>query len=173
MLRTNPSTGEPFVALPGSLSNIILTPPRPPSEDAQHLVRILNDFAVCKWLEAPPYPYEWEHAEQWLQQTREPCLRAWKEIQERKAQQQQRPSEGAEIRDDDTGGVIREYVDECPLRAIREVRPDGVEIYIGDISIQRHNFAEVLDKDKREDMQRENEAKAIGDEEIVWAIGGK
>ena len=171
MLRTNHSTSEPYMQFPDPHSNIILTPPRLPSEDAPHIVRTLNDFEVCKWLESPPYPFTQERAEQWLQQTRLSCLQAWGEIQERNAHQEQPPRQ-AEFRDNHTDGAAERYGDKLPLRAIREICPDGTEIYIGDICIGRHNFDEVVDKDTREEMQRENAKWLVCDERIVWATGG-
>ena len=62
-LRINPTTGEPFVPVPG-FPNIIITPNRP--TDAVPIVPIMNDRRVYMNIVAPPYPYLPEHAEEWV-----------------------------------------------------------------------------------------------------------
>ena len=63
-------------------------------------------------------------------------------------------------------------VDGCPVQHIREVQPDGTELYLGDLSVSRNSWIEVEDKDLRARMMKENMEKPVGDPGIVWTIGG-
>jgi hypothetical protein len=61
----------------------------------------------------------------------------------------------------------------CPVRSIREVQPDGSDVYLGDVEIRRHIFEEIGDLDRRARLVEINNAKEVGDPTIVWSIGGQ
>lgn len=68
-------------------------------------------------------------------------------------------------------------VDHCPFRAIREVNEDGSEIFLGDITILRSIYGEImgggLDWDRKAKFEEENSRLEAGDPNIVWTIGSK
>jgi GNAT superfamily N-acetyltransferase len=78
----------------------------------------------------------------------------------------------------DVQGLIT--VDECPVRAIREVKADGEQIYLGDIGIQRCTDGKLLaasvgiqaDAEKITRYANENSHRSVGDPEITWDVGG-
>ncbi|KAJ7665086.1 hypothetical protein DFH06DRAFT_1186597 [Mycena polygramma] len=112
-LEVNPKTGEPFLRLL-SHKNIILTPAR--ASDGPLMISIFNDERVYPWLIARPFPYLSEHADLWLI-NRKPLLDAV--LEELEAAR----NEPLKI------------VDACPVRAIREVKEDGTDTFLGEISI--------------------------------------
>lgn len=154
-LETNPQTGEPFLRLPAPNDNVILTAPR--MSDAKSLAPIINDPRVSIWLEGPPIPYRDEYAEEWLAL----IVKQSEDIL-------------AELREEDRlnpEGPLK-VVGGCPVRHIREVLPDGTDVYLGDIGINRAQMEEVLDPDERKRAVEANNGKAIGDASIVWTFGG-
>jgi hypothetical protein len=60
----------------------------------------------------------------------------------------------------------------CPVQHIREVRFDGTELLLGDVSVARNGWTDVTDEDLREKMTKENLEKPDGDHSIVRTIGG-
>lgn len=154
-LEINPQTGEPFLRLPAPNDNIILTPPR--MNDAKSFAPIINGPEVSRMLEGPPIPYRDEYAEEWLAQ----IIKQSEDIL-------------AELRDEERlnpDGPLK-LVGGCPVRHIREVLPDGTDIYLGDIGIHRAGREEVLDPGERTKAVEENEKKAVGDPSIIWTFGG-
>ncbi|KAJ7053951.1 acyl-CoA N-acyltransferase [Mycena amicta] len=135
-LERNTTTNEPFLRLL-SHPNIILTPPR--LVDAPAIVRILNDERVYPWLKATPFPYTLADAEWWLGV--------------RKAETDQQI---AQLESETTEKLKK--VDFCPVRILHEVRDDGTEVYLGDITIRR------ADQDERRLLG------ATTDEQEIWAI---
>lgn len=153
-LEIDAQTGEPFLRLPAPNDSIILTAPR--MSDIKSLAPIINDPKVSIWLEGPPIPYCNEHAGEWL-----PII--------------VKQSEGivAELREEDRvnpDGRLK-LVGGCPVRHIREVLPDGTDIYLGDIGIGRAPMEEEVDPDERKRAVEANEGKAVGDPTIVWTFG--
>ncbi|KAJ7146313.1 acyl-CoA N-acyltransferase [Mycena epipterygia] len=112
-LEVNPATGEPFLRLT-SHKNIILTPPR--LNDGPAIVPILNDERVYHWLSSPPNPYLLEHANGWLKKVKERSDQLLAELEA--------------ARDEPTPKIV----DGCPVGIIREVREDGTDVYLGDVS---------------------------------------
>ncbi|KAJ7606781.1 acyl-CoA N-acyltransferase [Mycena polygramma] len=96
------------------LENIILTPAR--ASDGPLMIPIFNDERVYPWLIAPPFPYLPEHADWWLNNLK-PLSDAF--LVELEAAR----NEPLKI------------VDACPVRAIREVKEDGTDIFLGEIGI--------------------------------------
>jgi len=146
-LRVNPTTGEVFLRLPAPHENIIITPPR--DSDGADIVLILNDPRVYKNLLGPPFPYHPHHAEEWLRTVK---------------------SNSDNILEDLRGG--KTVVDGCPVQHIREVQPDGTDLFLGDLSVTRNGWLEVTDRVLREKMTKENLEKPVGDPSIVWTLGG-
>jgi len=153
-LEINPHTGEPFLRLPAPNDNIILTPPR--LNDAKSLVSIMNDPKVVTWLEGPPVPYLDEHADEWLATVVKQSEDILAELKEEERLNPDGPLKAVGI---------------CPVRYIREVRPDGTDVCLGDIWIHRSQMEEVLDPDERKKAVEENDAKEAGDPSIVWTFG--
>lgn len=154
-LEINTQTGEPFLRLPAPNDNIILTAPR--TNDTKSLAPIINNPRVSIWLEGPPIPYRDEDAEEWLAL----IVKQSEDIL-------------AELREEDRlnpEGPLK-VVGGCPVRHIREVLPDGTDIYLGDIGISRAQMEEVLDPDERKRAVEANNRKAVGDPSIVWTFGG-
>ncbi|KAJ7201367.1 acyl-CoA N-acyltransferase [Mycena pura] len=113
-LEVNPTTGEPFLRLLRH-KNIIITPPR--LSDAPCLVRILNDERVYPWLSSPPHPYLPEHAEWWLNHVTAISDKLLTELES--------------ARDDPE----RKIVDGSPVQTIREIKEDGMDIFLGCIDL--------------------------------------
>ncbi|KAG6332772.1 hypothetical protein ID866_6317 [Astraeus odoratus] len=152
-LEINPRTGEPFLRLPPPNENIIITPPR--SSDASCFGPIINDSCVWQWLEAPPIPYTDEHAAVWLEMIMEKS----KIVLELYKEQRSKPDGSLKL------------VDGCPVRHIREVLPDGTDIYLGDIGILRAPLEEIADPEERKKQVEINENKQVGDPSIIWTFG--
>lgn len=70
----------------------------------------------------------------------------------------------------------------CPANSIRKVNVDGSDLFIGAIDISRHlNLGElvlgedgeyVVDKDEKEEKEKVNKEREVGDSEILWVFGG-
>lgn len=146
-LQVNPTTGEVFLRLPAPHENVIITPPR--SSDAVDTLAILNDPRVYKLLVGPPFPYEHHHAVEWVEKVKRRSDQILEDLREGKA-----------------------VVNGCPVQHIREVQPDGTELFLGDVSVSRNGWVEIEDEDLRTRMTKENMEKPVGDPDIVWTIGG-
>ncbi|KAJ6486066.1 hypothetical protein C8R47DRAFT_980007, partial [Mycena vitilis] len=107
-------TCEPFLRLLSHKNNF-LTPAR--ASDGPLMITIFNDERVYPWLIARPFPYLPELADLWLI-NRKPLLDAI--LEELEAA----PNE-----------PTLKIVDACPVRAIREVKEDGTDMFLGEISI--------------------------------------
>ncbi|KAG6842418.1 hypothetical protein C0991_007548 [Blastosporella zonata] len=157
-LEVNSLTGEPFLRLRNH-KNIILTPPR--AEDVALCIPIMNDPCIYEWLSSPPFPYTAEHAEAWYKKIKtqsDDTLAALEAARE-------------------TAEPI--LVGASPVRVIREVKDDGTDVYLGDIGVARvHDGkllappSEAVDEEKIAKYLEANIALSVGDENIVWTIGG-
>jgi hypothetical protein len=146
----NTTTGEPFLRLLAPHSNIIITPPR--MSDVEPSVAILNGPAVAPWMGSRmPTGYPAEKAQTWLAKIKE-------ETDEVVGELQSTP-------DGPFSG--------CPVRHIREVQEDGSEVFIGDVVLGRSGFTHVLDAEERSRLVAENNARAVGDPDVVWNVGCK
>jgi hypothetical protein len=146
-LQVNPATGEVFLRLPAPHENVIITPPR--ESDIADIISILNDPRVYKTLVGTPLPYHHHHAVEWLKTVKNRSDKVLEDLREGKT-----------------------VVDGCPVQHIREVQPDGTELYLGDLSVSRNAWVEVEDKDLRARLTKENMEKPVGDPSIVWTLGG-
>jgi len=153
-LQFDLSRGEPFLRLPNPNDNIIITPPR--MNDAPYAVQYLNDLSIVKWLEGPPYPYTEDDADSWMRMIKGTSDGVLKELRE-----------AAEA---DPGGPLI-TVGGCPVRAIREVKEDGSQVFIGDVGGHRCLFAGVEDPVEKARVDQENSQRDVGDPEIIWCIG--
>lgn len=153
-LEINPQTGEPFLRLAAPHQNIIITPPR----QGDQLVNIqhINDPAIYRWIENPPIPYLPEHADSWIQSVKKESDVTLEYLRK-----------SAEEFPD---GPLQ-FVDECPVRHIREVKDDGTDVLLGDVSFRRSPFEEVIDEVERKQTREDNAKKQAGDPTIVYAIG--
>ena len=154
-IQLNPQTGEPVLRLPEPFSNIILTPPR--ASDVASVVENLNDPKVYSTIMGPPWPYREEHAVSWLNMVIGPCDKLLAELRGY-----------AEAHPEGTPKIVGG----CPVRILREVQPDGTELYLGDLGVDRCGFPGVLDTAERARLSKENDARDVGDERIVWCLGG-
>lgn len=146
-LRVDPRTGEVFLRLPVPHENIITTPPR--DCDVADTVPILNDPKVYKTLVGLPFPYHPHHAEEWLGAAKKKSDKVLENLRK--------------------GKVV---VDGCPVRHLREMQPNGTELFLEDLSVGRHRWFEVADEDLRERVTKEGSEKPVGDPGIVWTLGG-
>ncbi|KAF5312794.1 hypothetical protein D9619_002818 [Psilocybe cf. subviscida] len=154
-LQVNAKTGEPFLRLKNH-PNIILTPPR--DEDAPAFLPFLNDERVCYWLGGPPYPYTLEHSKTFLGTVSGAAQDILRQLEDAKAENKP---------------II---VDGCPVRFIREVKPDGTDVFIGDLGVMRCMHGELMgndsvDWDNKALREQENNARAAGDPSIIWSMG--
>jgi len=146
-------TKEPFLRLGGGLhSDIILTPPR--AGDADAITTLLNDPRVYSTLEGPPYPYERGFAVEWLDAVKTVTDQVWSAIQ-------QAPKSASAV------------YGASPVRIIRQINEDGTQTFLGDCGIDRWGYPDIEDLQERGRLTAENEARPIGDECIVWTIGGR
>lgn len=70
----------------------------------------------------------------------------------------------------------------CPVNSIRKVDQDGKDLFIGAIDISRQlNLGEfvptgdggyVVDRENKEENERVNKEREVGDPDILWAFGG-
>ncbi|KAI0328499.1 acyl-CoA N-acyltransferase [Cubamyces sp. BRFM 1775] len=153
-LQFHPITGEPFLRLPSPHDNIIITPPR--MSDAETIVSYMNDPALYYWLEGPPFPYLREHADDWLKKVKGGTDAAIAELERANAEHPDGPP------------VI---VSSCPLRCLREVREDGSDVFLGDVTLLRERWPDLEDKELKESLAKPNAERPIGDPGIVWCIG--
>lgn len=153
-LERHPRTGEPFIRLPAPLDRIIVTPPR--REDVPHIVTILNDYPIKRWLDGPPFPYLDIHAEDWVAKTLEQSESVMRELRA--------------ANEEDPQGPLAS-VSGCPVGCLRRVEEDGREVYLGAIEFTRCGFPDLLNREEQERLVTRNESKRRGDSEIVWCIG--
>ncbi|KIJ57095.1 hypothetical protein M422DRAFT_198478 [Sphaerobolus stellatus SS14] len=147
-LAVNAKTNEPYIQLPFPHSNIIITPPRQTDADLKAIVSILNQEAVWKWFEGPPYPYETHHGQQWMESMMKESQEILQAISER-----------------DPG----ELATDCPVRIIREVQDNGEEIFLGDIYVAKCQYMYITDPEERKRLTEENKKKDPGN--TVWQFG--
>ncbi|KAJ7777212.1 hypothetical protein B0H16DRAFT_1406775 [Mycena metata] len=148
-LEYNATTGEPFLRLPAPFENIIITPPR--MSDIAPSTVIMGNPAVSRWMgpNGPGSTYTEVQAEGWISKIKPEADAILDEVRRT------------------PGGPISG----CPVRHVREERADGTDIFIGDIAIARASFVQVLDKEERARLLTENNARVLGDPEIVWHVG--
>ncbi|CAE6433868.1 unnamed protein product [Rhizoctonia solani] len=150
VVQHNPQTNEPFIALPSPYSNIRLTPPR--VDDAGEILAIMNNLEMVMNFAGPPYPYLQGHCDEWLRDR----IREYDSAMVRMAST-----------NDDAG-----FLDLFPLRHIREVGEDGVERFLGEVSLTREDgFCEIRDEGARIAKANMNISLAPGDLDIVWTFG--
>ncbi|KAJ7782405.1 acyl-CoA N-acyltransferase [Mycena maculata] len=145
-LEINPQTGEPFLRLPTPHDNIILTPPR--TSDAVAIVDIMNDPDVYPWLGRPKMPYLFEDAQNLVQELMQASEKVIKVLGEATAPQ---------------------FVEDCPVRSIREVKGDGTDVYLGNITFKRCSWWEVQGA-QREQLIEQNTIRPAGDPNIIWQV---
>lgn len=155
-LEVNPRTGEPFLRLKNH-KNIIITPPR--QDDVALYPAIMNDPRIYEWLGNPPFPYTTEHAEAWYAKVKALSDGTLKELEAAK----------------ESPDLI--LVGDCPVRAIREVKGDGEDTFIGDIGIMRSADGKLMapagaDDERKAKYVEENAARKLGDPKITWTVGG-
>ncbi|EJD36267.1 hypothetical protein AURDEDRAFT_174657 [Auricularia subglabra TFB-10046 SS5] len=151
-LRTDESTGEPYLQLPAPYAHIVLTPQR--LSDAAASVKHMNDPRVYMFITGPPLPYLEEHALAWIRTCTEESESALAQL-----------CAGAR------------FVDGCPVRVIRDISNSSIADapLIGDCGFGRHGFGEMAKTRPVEAKQLEeaNMARKTGDPGITWTIGGK
>ncbi|KAK7036160.1 N-acetyltransferase domain-containing protein [Favolaschia claudopus] len=158
-LERNPSTGELFLRLPAPYTSLILTPPRP---DAPAIQAILRDPAVYTWLGRPSSNFSFEDAQRLLGEYTAAANAALDAL-----------------KDDETEAGALKPMEDCPVRCLREVQPDGSDAFVGHIGFKRCKWFELgLDSDtaatrngeQRERLVKENDARVTGDPDIVWQV---
>ncbi|KAI0778310.1 hypothetical protein BD413DRAFT_105280 [Trametes elegans] len=155
-LQRHPRTGEPYIQLPAPFDRIIITPPR--REDVPHIVAIMNEHAVKRWLDGLAFPYLECHGEDWVAQTKEKSDAVLHELRVADAEAPQGPRSLAPV----SG---------CPVSCLRGTNEDGTDVYLGAIEFTRCIFPDVRDRAEQERLTSRNESRRTGDPEIVWCIG--
>ncbi|KAI0651976.1 hypothetical protein C8Q79DRAFT_1005221 [Trametes meyenii] len=153
-LQRHPQTGEPCICLPPPFNRIIITPPR--REDVPHIVAILNERAVKRWLDGKAFPVLEHHAEDWVAQTKERSDLVLRELRTADEEHPKGPSIA---------------VSGCPVSCLRGMHDDGTDVYLGAIEFTRCMFPDVRDVTARDRIVSRNEGRKTGDPEIVWCIG--
>ncbi|KAJ7203952.1 GNAT domain-containing protein [Mycena haematopus] len=149
-LERNHTTGELFLRLPSPHDNIILTPQR--TSDAAALAAIVNDPAVRPWLGRPNATFLLEDAQKLVEEYKLASDTAIEALEEATR----------------TSSVLVPAED-CPVRSIRELKPDGRDAYIGNIAFKRCNWYEVQGSE-RDQLVAQNNARPTGDPEMVWQV---
>ena len=155
-------TNEPYIQLPAPHTSIRITPPR--LSDAPANTLILQHPSVYLNLIGPPFPYEEKHAVEFITSTL-----VWVEPELERMKVAREANGGKELPVDYIARV-------CPMKSIREVRDDGTEVFIGDVTLDRSGFDDLVvvpDDPERKARTEENEAKDAGDETIEWTFGGE
>lgn len=153
-LQINSALDEPYLQLPAPYENIRLTPPR--LSDAPFSTAALNAPEVVPFLSGPPFPFHEENSISFINETKPPMDKVYQEIREKLL-----------------AGESDYIASGTPVSAIREVQPDGTELWIGDIGFIRSVYHEVEDETERERLVAENTSKKDGDSSIVWSYGSK
>ncbi|KAK7020357.1 N-acetyltransferase domain-containing protein [Favolaschia claudopus] len=158
-LERNPSTEELFLRLPVPYTSLILTPPRP--TDAPAIQAILRDPAVYTWLGRPSSNFSVEEAQGLLRE----YIAA--------------SNAALDAKDEGVDAGALKPMEDCPVRSIREVQPDGSDVFVGHIGFKRCKWFELaLDSDsaatrnseRREKLVKENDVRVTGDPDIVWQV---
>ncbi|KAJ6566993.1 hypothetical protein B0H19DRAFT_940905 [Mycena capillaripes] len=148
-LEINSDTGELFLRLPSPHDNLILTPPR--ASDATAIADIVNDPAVHPWLGRPANStFLLKDAQKLVEEFTLASDKVTRSLEEA------------------TSSVLVPAED-CPVRSIREVKADGTDVYIGNITFKRCNWWDVQGQE-RERLMAENNARPTGDPKIVWQL---
>ena len=180
-LDLNPSTGEPFLHIE-DFDDIIITPMR--WDDAPTSMIYMNDPAVYHWMSGLPIPYlacgSWRassfvitliwtilcstaDAERWCNHVIPPQQVTLAKLE--KARDQPMPI----------------TLDACPVNSIQKVNKDGADTFIGSVDIHRFNLGELAlgesgeytdDMSCKEENQKRNGEREVGDLDIVWEFGG-
>ncbi|KAL0951707.1 hypothetical protein HGRIS_008382 [Hohenbuehelia grisea] len=149
-LEFNTGSNEPFLRLSPPHENIIITPPR--ASDVSDMVTILNDPLVQPWMGMPMESFERANIEAWVVRLKAESDKLVDELM--------KAEEGDELK----------VIDGCPIRSLREVQPDGSELYLGDLGVRRCTWTEVLEEREKQRLVDENAARAAGDPGIVWQV---
>ncbi|ESK87388.1 gnat family [Moniliophthora roreri MCA 2997] len=137
----------PFLRLPSPHTDVIIAAPM--LRDVEPSVAIMSDARVRKWTLGSELSYTVDRAQKWINGIKE-------------------------ISDDilesmKNGGQA--FCDGCPVRHIIKINGDGSRAFIGDIGIQRSNWADVLNSQERQRYLDENNARSFGDAAVAWQVG--
>ncbi|KAI0778311.1 acyl-CoA N-acyltransferase [Trametes elegans] len=153
-LQFDARTGEPFLRLPSPHDNIVITPPR--FSDAPTIASYMNDPALYKWLDGPPFPYLPQHADFWLDKAKQSTDAVFQELQRANEEHPDGPPA---------------VVSACPVRILREVRADGTDLFLGDVMFVRERWPDIMDAHEKESLAMPNAERPVGDPGIIWCIG--
>lgn len=148
-----PSLSHPLeltLRLPAPHAHIVVTPPR--DADRQHIVAILNDLRISRYLSSPPYPYTLADCDDFFPTTIARC------------------ADGRAQYDEWCAGT-RPWLGETPVRCLRDTSVEG-EPFIGSVDVVRATFANIVDAERRQEAKKANDALEPGNEGIVWEFGG-
>lgn len=144
------NTGEPHLRLVTPHDHIIIVAPR--LQDAAELCEIMNDPRVYRWISNPPFPYTMEDAISWLTRTKAEADAIWSELEQANAE-------------------YPRIVGGCPISSILEENGDGSYTFLGSCAIDRYTYEDVMDIKERARLVQENNARPVGDPNIIWRIG--
>ncbi|GAA5907712.1 GNAT family N-acetyltransferase [Sporobolomyces salmoneus] len=144
---SSPSFIEPYIPIPSSRTqnlDLIVTPPRTSDLTAQ--TTCLNDPSVGIQLIGPPYPYTDQMGREWYEMK-------WRHTESYFRSLSSEEGDGRR---------------ELPFSTIREKETGE---WFGEIGVCRWEFREIADEKERERLRKENDERAIGDEELIWSFG--
>jgi len=148
MIYHGSTISELYIPLPPPLSHIRVTPPR--SSDLEARLVHLNTNDISDLLRDPPWPYPRALAEERL--AKDLAL-----------------AQGL-LNQYTAGAKHGRWFDNCPFRAIREIKEDGSDGCIGELFFARITPGDTwLDRDEPVD----NLTRPAGDAGIWWTIGSK
>lgn len=171
VFQIDSANGEPYIRLPLPYSSIRITLPR--TTDVEPLVAMLNDPQVYPFLSNPIFPVTQQHGLEFITRVKGNCEATFRE--EVWPHLQANSSSDGSVKHGENVIKIPNalVVSENIVETLRETQEDGTEIYLGGVTLQRHRYTEVEDKEEREALHAENNQKAPGDPSIVWAFAGK
>jgi hypothetical protein len=79
---------------------------------------------------------------------------------------------------DDAKDDPLEFVKECPVSYLREVKEDGSDVFIGSLALTRCLYGELMGSDglhweNKKKLEDENNSLKAGDARIVWSFGSE
>jgi len=154
-LSLNGHTGRQYIRLPPPHQRIIIATPS--LQDAPQISELFNEPRIYRWVLDPPFPYLLEDAISWLTKAKAEVDAILNELEQADAES--------------PGGPLK-LVGACPVRSILEENDDGSYTYLGECGIFRSRFEDVMDVEERAWLVQENNARPVGDPDIIWEMGG-
>lgn len=152
-LQIDPTSGEPYIQLPEPYASIRITPPR--TDDGEAQAKMMNNPAAAYNFANMPYPYSEKDAMEFIDILRAVAGGVLAKFKDHIA----------------SGAAVSSFVAaEAPVQFLREVLPDGTDVFVGNVVLWRSRYKEVEDLTVRAKLASENVGKPVGDPSIEWTI---